>query len=130
MDKQLISLIFIIFILHLAIYSLLITNLATYLRVEKTGKISKFSGLILGYTLIFGVMGAYLSGFVKKFYGLTNSIITISAFLIIILEIYLILNTSDFIINLFFYALIGFLLFLMYHFQKIVKIYQDRLIIG
>jgi len=112
--KLIIGLIFTIFVLHLAIYSLLITNLATYLRVEKTGIISEYSGLILGYTLIFGVIGAYLSGFVKKNYGLTNSVITISFILLIILIYYLILNTSDFVINLFFYSLIGFFLFLMY----------------
>ncbi|MFX1393994.1 MAG: MFS transporter [Promethearchaeota archaeon] len=112
--KLIIGLIFTIFVLHLAIYSLLITNLATYLRVEKTGIISEYSGLILGYTLIFGVIGAYLSGFVKKNYGLTNSILTISVILLLILVYYLILSTSDFMINLFFYALIGFFLFLMY----------------
>ncbi len=113
-QKLIISLIFIIFILHLAIYSLLITNLATYLRVEKKGFISEYSGLILGYTLIFGVIGAYLSGIMKKHIGLSNSIISISIILIIIFVYYLILNTSDLLLNLLFYGLLGFFLFLMY----------------
>ena len=71
--KYVISLIPIIYILFLAVYSLLITNLATYLKVEKKGLVSDFSGLILGYTLIFGVLGAYFSGKAKNKFGMVRS---------------------------------------------------------
>lgn len=95
-------------------FTLLIINLATYLRVEKTGLVSEYSGFILGYTLIFGIIGAYFSGFLKKTYGMSNSLITISLILIVILFFYLSLDTSNLAANLIFYALIGFFLFLMY----------------
>lgn len=113
-QKIIIYIILTIFTLHLAVYSLLITNLATYLRIEKTGNVSKFSILILGYTLIFGIFGAYLSGMIKKKYGMINSVLLCSSLLIILLTTYLFLDSSDLIITLIFYALIGFFLFLMY----------------
>ncbi|MFX1443151.1 MAG: MFS transporter [Promethearchaeota archaeon] len=112
--KMLIILVFIIFILFLAIYSLLIINLAVYLRVEKTGIVSEYSGLIMGYALIFGVIGAYFSGSMKNKYGMTNSLIFFSILMIAVVIIYILLDTSDLIINLLFYALLGFLLFLLY----------------
>jgi len=106
--------ILIVFVLHLAVYSLLITNLATYLRIEKVGFVSKYSGFILGYALIFGVLGAYFSGTAKNRYGMTNSILTFSAILIASIIIYLLIGTSDLALTLIFYAIIGFFLFLMY----------------
>ena len=109
-----IILIFLIYILYLAIYSLLITILATYLSVEREGLVSEYSGLILGYTLIFGVVGAYLSGYVKGKFGMIKSLIIFSIFTILILICYICLNTNDLLINLFLLGLIGFLLFLMY----------------
>jgi len=107
-------LIFIIFILFLAIYALLIINLAVYLRVEKKGIVSEFSGLILGYTLIFGIIGSYFSGNVKNKLGMANSLVIFSSLMIGLLIIYLFLNSNDLIINLIFYAMFGFFLFLMY----------------
>ena len=112
--KMIIILIFIIYVLTLAIYSLLIINLAVYLRVEKIGLVSEFSGLILGYTLIFGVIGAYFSGSMKKKFGMTNSLVIFGILMIALLSIYILLDTSDLIINLIFYAMFGFFLFLMY----------------
>lgn len=112
--KMIIILIFIIYVLTLAIYSLLIINLAVYLRVEKIGLVSEFSGLILGYTLIFGVIGAYFSGSMKKKFGMTNSLVIFGILMISLLSIYILLDTSDLIINLIFYAMFGFFLFLMY----------------
>ena len=111
---MIIVLIFIIYVLTLAIYSLLIINLAVYLRVEKIGLVSEFSGLILGYTLIFGVIGAYFSGSMKKKFGMTNSLVIFGILMIALLSIYILLDTSDLIINLIFYAMFGFFLFLMY----------------
>ena len=113
-QKMIILLIFLIYILFLAIYSLLIINLAVYLRIEKTGIISEYSGLIMGYTLIFGVIGAYFSGSMKNKYGMTNSLVFFSILMIGLVIIYILLDTSDLIINLLFYALLGFLLFLLY----------------
>jgi len=112
--KMIIILIFVIYVLTLAIYSLLIINLAVYLRVEKIGLVSEFSGLILGYTLIFGVIGAYFSGSMKKKFGMTNSLVIFGILMIALLSIYILLDTSDLIINLIFYAMFGFFLFLMY----------------
>lgn len=112
--KMIIILIFIIYVLTLAIYSLLIINLAVYLRVEKIGLVSEFSGLILGYTLIFGVIGAYFSGSMKKKFGMTNSLVIFGILMISLLSIYTLLDTSDLVINLIFYAMFGFFLFLMY----------------
>ena len=112
--KKLVILVFIIYILFLAIYSLLIINLAVFLRIEKTGIVSEYSGLIMGYTLIFGVIGAYFSGSMKNKYGMTNSLIFFSILLIGVVIIYILLDTSDLILNLLFYALLGFLLFLLY----------------
>lgn len=112
--KMIILLIFLIYILFLAIYSLLIINLAVYLRIEKTGIISEYSGLIMGYTLIFGVIGAYFSGSMKNKYGMTNSLVFFSILMMGLVIIYILLDTSDLIINLLFYALLGFLLFLLY----------------
>ena len=103
-----------VFVLHLAVYSLLITNLATYLRVERAGIVSRYSGFILGYALIFGVLGAYFSGTAKKKYGMTNSILTFSTILIASIIVYLLHETSDLALTLIFYAIIGFFLFLMY----------------
>ena len=107
-------LILIIYILYLAIYSLLITNLATYLSVERKGLVSEYSGLILGYTLVFGVIGAYLSGYVKIKFGMIKSLIVFSIFTILLLISYICLNTNNLLINLILLGLIGFLLFLMY----------------
>ena len=112
--KMIILLIFLIYILFLAVYSLLIINLAVYLRIEKTGIISEYSGLIMGYTLIFGVIGAYFSGSMKNKYGMTNSLVFFSILMIGLVILYILLDTSDLIINLLFYALLGFLLFLLY----------------
>lgn len=112
--KMIIILIFLIYILFLAIYSLLIINLAIYLRIEKTGIVSEYSGLIMGYTLIFGVIGAYFSGSMKNKYGMTNSLVFFSILMIGLVVIYILLDTSNLIINLLFYALLGFLLFLLY----------------
>ena len=103
-----------VFVLHLAVYSLLITNLATYLRIEKAGLVSRYSGFILGYVLIFGVVGAYFSGTAKKKYGMTNSIITFGIILILSIIIYLLLDISELMFTLIFYAIIGFFLFLIY----------------
>ncbi len=102
------------YILYAAIFSILIINLATYLRVEKTGLVSEFSGLILGFTIIFGILGAYTSGICKSKLGLTNSLIIFGTFLIFILTFYLIIDTSDLLITLIFFAIIGFFLFLIY----------------
>ncbi len=113
-QKRLAFLIFSSFILYLATYTLLITNLATYLSVERSGIVSEYSGLILGYTLVFGVLGAYLSGIVKLKLGMTNSIIIFSILTIILLIFYVIMDSSDLIFNLFFYGTVGFFLFLMY----------------
>ena len=90
--KKLVILVFMIYILFLAIYSLLIINLALYLRVEKTGIVSEYSGLIMGYTLIFGVIGAYFSGSMKNKYGMTNSLIFFSILMIGVVIIYILLQ--------------------------------------
>ena len=47
----------ILFIFVSAVFTLTIINLATYLAVEKTGLVSEYSGLILGYTLIIEAIG-------------------------------------------------------------------------
>ena len=112
--KFILILILFSYILFCAIYTLLITNLATYLKVEKSGLVSEFSGFILGFTIFIGVIGAYLSGVFKSKFGMTNSIISFSILSIIIISIYVIFDTSDLVINLIFCAVIGFLLFLMY----------------
>jgi MFS family permease len=112
--KMIIVLIFIIYILFLAIYSLLIINLAVYLRVEKKGIVSEYSGLIMGYTLIFGVIGAYFSGSMKNKYGMINSLIFFSILMIGLVIVYMLLDTSDLMINLLFYAMLGFFFFLLY----------------
>ena len=112
--KHALSLIPIIYILFLAVYSLLITNLATYLKVEKKGLVSEFSALILGYTLIFGVLGAYFSGKAKKKFGVKKSIMMFGSIIIITLVVYFLLDTSDLILTLIIYSIIGFFLFLIY----------------
>ena len=112
--KYVISLIPIIYILFLAVYSLLITNLATYLKVEKKGLVSDFSGLILGYTLIFGVLGAYFSGKAKNKFGIKKSIIIFGSILITTVLIYFLIDTNDLILTLIIYSIIGFFLFLIY----------------
>ncbi len=114
MEKSLAILILAAFILVAAIFTLIITNLPTYLRVVKTGLVSELSGLFLGFTLIFGILGAYFSGRVKLRFGMSNSIITISVFLIFTIIIYLILDSSNLMTNLIFYAVLGFFLFIIY----------------
>ncbi|MBA7710960.1 hypothetical protein ES703_119910 [subsurface metagenome] len=52
-EKFLICLIIGTYIIYAAAYTMIIINLATYLRVEKTGLVSEFSGLILGFTILF-----------------------------------------------------------------------------
>ncbi|GAH48398.1 unnamed protein product, partial [marine sediment metagenome] len=106
MEKSQAILILVAFILVAAIFTLIITNLPTYLRVVKTCLVSELSGLFLGFTLVFGILGAYFSGRVKLRFGMSNSIIAISVFLIITIIIYLILDSSNLMTNLIFYAVL------------------------
>jgi len=112
--KSLVALIIISYILYAAIYTMIITNLATYLRVEKTGQVSEYSGLILGYTILFGFLGAYFSGIFKNKIGMSYSIIVISILLIFTLYLYVYLDSSDLIITLLFFGIIGFFLYIIY----------------
>ena len=113
-DKFLIFLITSIYIFISGVFALVIINLATYLRVEKTGIVSKYSGLILGYTLIFGAMGSALSGRVKSKFGMANSLIILSIALICIFSLYIFLNPNDLVSTLIFFGVIAILLFLIY----------------
>ena len=113
-EKFLICLIIGTYIIYAAAYTMVITNLATYLRVEKTGLVSEFSGLILGFTILFGVVGAYSSGIFKSKLGMSKSIILVSTLLICLFSLYLYLNTSDLIITLIFFGIVGFLLYIIY----------------
>jgi predicted MFS family arabinose efflux permease len=112
--KSLVALIIISYILYAAVYTMIITNLATYLRVEKTGQVSAYSGLILGYTILFGFLGAYASGIFKNKIGTTYSIIITSVILIFILNLYVYLDSSDLIITLLLFGIIGFFLYIIY----------------
>ena len=112
--KSLVALIIISYILYAAVYTMIITNLATYLRVEKTGQVSAYSGLILGYTILFGFLGAYASGIFKNKIGTTYSIIITSVLLIFILNLYVYLDSSDLIITLLLFGIIGFFLYIIY----------------
>jgi FSR family fosmidomycin resistance protein-like MFS transporter len=113
-NKVLIILITISYVLYAAGYTMIIVNLATYLNVEKTGLVSEYSGLILGYTILFGFVGAFLSGLFKDKIGMSNSIIIVSILLIIVLNLYVYLHSSDLIINLIFFGIIGFFLYIIY----------------
>lgn len=112
--RFLIGLIIGTYIIYAAAYTMVITNLATYLRVEKTGLVSEFSGLILGFTILFGVIGAYTSGIFKSKLGMSKSIILVSSLLICLFSLYIFLNTSDLLITLIFFGLVGFLLYIIY----------------
>jgi predicted MFS family arabinose efflux permease len=112
--KFLIALIIGTYIIYAAAYTMVITNLATYLRVEKIGLVSEFSGLILGFTILFGVIGAYSSGIFKSKLGMSKSIILVSILLICLFSLYLYLNTNDLIITLIFFGTVGFLLYIIY----------------
>ncbi len=113
-EKFLIFLITSCYILISGVFALIIINLATYLRVEKTGPVSEYSGLILGYTLIFGAMGSALSGRVKSKFGMGSSIIILSIVLICIFSLYIFLNPNDLVSTLVFFGVIAILLFLIY----------------
>jgi len=113
-EKFLICLIIGTYIIYAAAYTMVIINLATYLRVEKTGLVSEFSGLILGFTILFGVIGAYSSGIFKSKLGMSKSIILVSTLLICLFSLYIYLNTSDLIITLIFFGIVGFLLYIIY----------------
>ncbi|TFG15393.1 MAG: MFS transporter [Promethearchaeota archaeon] len=113
-NKTLVALIIISYILYAAAYTMIITNLATYLRVEKIGEVSEYSGLILGYTILFGFLGAYFSGIFKNKLGMSYSIIIIGLLLILILNLYVFLDSSDLILTLLFFGIIGFFLYIIY----------------
>ncbi|MFX1337454.1 MAG: MFS transporter [Promethearchaeota archaeon] len=113
-NKPLVALIIISYILYAATYTMIITNLATYLRVEKTGVVSEYSGLILGYTILFGFLGAYFSGMFKNKIGMSYSIIIIGIFLTLVLNLYIFLDSSDLILTLLFFGIIGFFLYIIY----------------
>ena len=113
-SKSLVALIIISYILYAAAYTMIITNLATYLRVEKTGQVSEYSGLILGYTILFGFLGAYISGIFKNKVGMSYSIIIIGILMIFVLNLYVHLDSSDLIITLLFFGIIGFFLYIIY----------------
>ncbi|MBD3339867.1 MAG: MFS transporter, partial [Candidatus Lokiarchaeota archaeon] len=76
------------YVLYAAAYTMLVTNIATYLKVVKTGVVSDYSELILGYTILFGVLGAFCSGIFKNKLGMSNSMIFISLGLIPFILIY------------------------------------------
>jgi FSR family fosmidomycin resistance protein-like MFS transporter len=113
-DKLLILLITCCYIFVSAVFTLIIINLATYLAIEKTGTISEYSGLILGYTLIFGAIGSASSGRIKTKFGMGNSLIVLGLGLIFILSLYVYLNVGDLLGTLIFFAVIAILLFLIY----------------
>ncbi len=113
-ENSLIGLIIGTYIIYAAAYTMVITNLATYLRVEKTGIVSEFSGLILGFTILFGVVGAYSSGIFKSKLGMSKSIIIVSSLLICLFTLYIYLNINDLFITLVFFGIVGFLLYIIY----------------
>ena len=113
-DKLLILLITCCYIFVSAVFTLIIINLATYLAIEKTGTISEYSGLILGYTLIFGAIGSASSGRIKTKFGMGNSLIILGLGLIFILSLYVYLNVGDLLGTLIFFGVIAILLFLIY----------------
>jgi len=113
-EKFLILLIIATYMIYAAIYTMVITNLATFLRVEKTGLVSEFSGLILGFTILLGVIGAYFSGVFKSKLGMSKSIFLVSILLICLFSLYIYINTSDLIITLIFFGIVGFLLYIIY----------------
>jgi predicted MFS family arabinose efflux permease len=112
--KFLIFLIIGSYVLYAMVYTMIITNLAIYLKVEKQGIVSDFSELILGFTIFTGVLGAFLSGDIKNKFGMSKSIIIVSVLNIILLLVYILLDSSDLILNLIFFGLIGLFLFITY----------------
>lgn len=113
-DRLLILLITCCYIFVSAVFTLTIINLATYLAVEKTGIVSEYSGLILGYTLIIGAIGSANSGRVKTKFGMGNSLIALGLGLILVLSLYVYLNVGDLLGTLIFFGIIAILLFLIY----------------
>jgi FSR family fosmidomycin resistance protein-like MFS transporter len=113
-NKFLIFLIGSSYVIYAAVYTMLITNLAIYLKVEKIGIVSEFSELILGFTIFAGVLGAFLSGVAKNKFGMSNSMILFSILIIILSYFYISLNSNDLLLTLIFFGLIGFFLFTMY----------------
>jgi len=113
-DKLLIFLIASCYVFVAAVFTLIIINLATYLAVEKTGAVSEYSGLILGFTLIFGAIGSASSGRLKTKFGMGNSLIALGLGLIFVLSLYIYLNVGDLLGTLIFFGVIAILLFLIY----------------
>ena len=113
-DKLLVFLIASCYVFVAAVFTLIIINLATYLAVEKTGAVSEYSGLILGFTLIFGAIGSASSGRIKTKFGMGNSLIALGLGLIFVLSLYIYLNVGDLLGTLIFFGVIAILLFLIY----------------
>lgn len=113
-DKLLVFLIASCYVFVAAVFTLIIINLATYLAVEKTGAVSEYSGLILGFTLIFGALGSASSGRIKTKFGMGNSLIALGLGLIFVLSLYIYLNVGDLLGTLIFFGVIAILLFLIY----------------
>lgn len=123
----------IIFFIYSGSYDLIAKPLTVFFQENRTGLSSQYPELLFGVLIGAGTLGAYISGGLKAKFGFKSFLTGIYFFLLPLLLLFIFYQGENFIFDLIFMALIGYLLLSVYiTIQSEVSYYihLDRLGVG